>query len=190
MGDNLSRWQNFYVIVGSAAGALTGLQFLAITLIADLRTGSMLEVRAFGSPTMVHFCMSLLIAAIASCPWQSWTGIAVAFGVCGLGGTLYCLSAIRHARRQSGYQPDSEDWMWYGWLPIVFYAALAVTSFFLPRTPSAALFAVAAITLALLFTGIHNAWDTVTFLAVEKPGGKKEKTENGSASNSTAAEKS
>jgi hypothetical protein len=39
----LAGWENFYVIVGSSAGALIGLQFVVITLIADLpvaRTGT------------------------------------------------------------------------------------------------------------------------------------------------------
>jgi hypothetical protein len=31
----LSEWANFYVIVGSAAGALIGLQFVVVTLIAE-----------------------------------------------------------------------------------------------------------------------------------------------------------
>ena len=32
----LAGWENFYVIVGSSAGALIGLQFVVITLIADM----------------------------------------------------------------------------------------------------------------------------------------------------------
>ena len=32
----LSGWENFYVIVGSSAGALIGLQFVVITRIADI----------------------------------------------------------------------------------------------------------------------------------------------------------
>jgi hypothetical protein len=31
-----SGWQNFYVIVGSSAGALIGLQFVVMALVADL----------------------------------------------------------------------------------------------------------------------------------------------------------
>ncbi len=60
----LSGWENFYVIVGSSAGALIGLQFVVITLIADFpvvrdaeRAGS-----AFATPTIVHlelYCWSL-----------------------------------------------------------------------------------------------------------------------------------
>jgi hypothetical protein len=34
----LTGWENFYVIVGSAAGALIGLQFVVVTLIADSPT--------------------------------------------------------------------------------------------------------------------------------------------------------
>ncbi|HZS29133.1 MAG TPA: hypothetical protein VFB76_18040 [Candidatus Angelobacter sp.] len=69
MESPLAAWENFYVIVGSSAGALTGLQFVVIALIAEGRTpGSMREIRAFGSPTIVHFCASLLISAILSSP--------------------------------------------------------------------------------------------------------------------------
>jgi len=34
------------------------------------------------------------------------------------------------------------------------------------RTCEGALFAVAAATLGFLFVGIHNAWDTVTYIAI------------------------
>ena len=32
----LTGWENFYVIVGSSAGALIGLQFVVITLIVEI----------------------------------------------------------------------------------------------------------------------------------------------------------
>jgi hypothetical protein len=182
MGDSalsaLASWQNFYVIVGSSAGALTGLQFVVITLIADARVASsMREIRAFGSPTTVHFCMPLLVSAILSCPWHTVTGLAFALGACGVGGVAYTLSTIRHAKQQTGYQPDWEDWMWYGWLPPVVYAALATSAFVVAKDTSSGLFLVAIVTLALLFLGIHNSWDTVTYLAIRRPEkSEKEKT--------------
>jgi hypothetical protein len=37
----------------------------------------------------------------------------------------------------------------------------------LPWNPEPMLFAVAAMSLLLLFVGIHNAWDTVTWVAVK-----------------------
>jgi hypothetical protein len=174
----LANWQNFYVIIGSSAGALTGLQFVVITLIADTNISSMREIRAFGSPTTVHFCMSLLVSAIASCPWHRSESLATALGLCGIGGVLYASSAIRHAKRQTGYEPDWEDWMWYGWLPVVVYAALAAVGFVMWRGESAGLYLMATVALALLFLGIHNSWDTVTYLAVRKPWREREKQDS------------
>jgi hypothetical protein len=37
----------------------------------------------------------------------------------------------------------------------------------LGRRPASALFAIAAAALVLLFIGIHNAWDTVTYIALQ-----------------------
>jgi hypothetical protein len=36
----------------------------------------------------------------------------------------------------------------------------------MPRTPAPCFFAVAAITLGLLIIGLHNAWDTITYVAL------------------------
>ena len=70
----LTQWESFYVIVGSSAGALTGLQFVVIALIAEAEaavavSSGMLEIRAFGTPTVVHFCAVLFISAVLSAPW-------------------------------------------------------------------------------------------------------------------------
>src|SRR5262245_38998679 len=65
-----AEWESFYVIVGSSAAALTGLQFVVLTLIADSAVGaSAAEVAAFGTPTVVHFSAVLLMSAILSAPW-------------------------------------------------------------------------------------------------------------------------
>jgi len=62
-----AAWQNFYVIVGSAAAALTGLMFVAVALIVNVRgTGTAQQLGAFGTPTVVHFGAVLLQAVIAT----------------------------------------------------------------------------------------------------------------------------
>ena len=171
----LSEWQNFYVIVGSSAGALTGLQFVVIALIAEARTArSMLEIRAFGTPTVVHFCAALLVSVIVSAPWRALSSAGIALGICGAVGILYVLTVIRHARKQTGYAPDAEDWAWYTGFPILAYAVLLIAGVLLARHPSDSLFMVAAAALALLFAGIHNAWDSVTYIAVRHLREKKE----------------
>ena len=49
-------WENFYVIVGSSAGALIGLQCVVITLIADMpiARGDAQASAAFATPSVVH----------------------------------------------------------------------------------------------------------------------------------------
>lgn len=163
----LQEWSNFYVIVGSSAGALTGLQFVVIALVAQAQAaGSMQEIRAFGSPNVVHFCAALLISAILSAPWHALSSVGWALSLCGAVGVVYAVSVIRHARRQTGYAPDMEDWMWYAVLPLGAYLALLVSGIEFTSHPTS-LFEIAAISLVLLFIGIHNAWDTVTYIAVK-----------------------
>jgi hypothetical protein len=162
-------WESFYVIVGSSGAALTGLQFVVMALIADAeRTGSAETVNAFGTPTVVHFCMVLATAAVLSAPWQSVLAPAVILAVCGLGGIGYSGIVSARARRQQEYQPVLEDWIWHSILPIIAYATLFMGSIATGRGAGAGLFAIGATNLLLLFIGIHNAWDSVSYVATEQ----------------------
>ena len=52
----LAEWNNFYVIVGSSAGALIGLQFVVMTLVADKQSAPSETLGgALATPTIVHF---------------------------------------------------------------------------------------------------------------------------------------
>ncbi len=72
----LAGWESFYVIAGSVAGTLIGLQFVVIALIADSRRRTTSpEIAAFGTPTVLHFCAALLLSALLSVPWASPSGL-------------------------------------------------------------------------------------------------------------------
>jgi hypothetical protein len=161
----LSGWENFYVIVGSSAGALIGLQFVVITLIADMpqRDGSYQAGQAFGTPTIVHFGAVLLLAAIIAAPWHSLAPAAALWGLLGAAGVLYLALTVRRMRGQSAYRPELEDWIFHAFLPLAGYATLAAASLASSTHAHHSLFAVAAAVLLLLFVGIHNAWDAVTY---------------------------
>lgn len=164
----LTHWTNFYVITGSAAAALTGLQFVVIVLGAQMNSGGNVETnRAFGTPTIVHFCSVLFIAAILDAPWSSLLPIAIAFGLCGVAGLVYAAVLIRTVRRQTAYKPVLEDWIWHFTFPPLGYATLLVAAFMLQDNPTISLFLVGGTALLLLFVGIHNAWDSVTFIALQ-----------------------
>jgi hypothetical protein len=163
----LASWESFYVIVGSSGAALTGLQFVVIVLIAEARTRSTTrEIDAFGTPTVVHFCAVLLLSAIQSAPWHALSSLGLVLAACGIAGVAYSVIVIRRARRQTGYRPVFEDWLWHAALPLIAYAVLVLAAVSLLRYPERALFLIAAVALLLLFIGIHNAWDTVTYIAV------------------------
>jgi len=163
----LATWQNFYVIIGSAAAALTGLMFVVITLIAGTPTRrSSGSIGAYGTPTVVHFCVALLVAAILNVPWQALWNVSLLLGLTGLGGMIYIVIALRRARHQSEYQAVLEDWLWYMIFPLVSYTALVVAAIELTSNSVPALFVIGAATVLLLFIGIHNAWDTVTYIAI------------------------
>jgi hypothetical protein len=126
----MRAWESFYVIVGSSAAALTGLQFVVI-------------------------------------------------GACGCLGVVYAVMVVQRARSQIDYQPVLEDWLFHAVLPMIAYAALLAAALTLGRYTAASLFVVGAVALLLLFVGIYNAWDTVTFIALnhlKRPEGT-EKTE-------------
>src|SRR5438067_2205177 len=103
----LAGWENFYVIVGSSAGALIGLQFVVITLIADIPINRDMEraTSAFATPTIIHFVAALLLSAIASAPWHGVTGAAIVWGVLGLAGVTYTIVIARRMRIQTAYRP-------------------------------------------------------------------------------------
>jgi hypothetical protein len=72
----LAGWQNFYVIVGSSAGALIGLQFVVLSLITRTPTarGDAEIGGAFATPTIVHFGAVLGLSGILSAPWDGIGG--------------------------------------------------------------------------------------------------------------------
>ena len=166
--SQLAAWQNFYVIIGSSAAALTGLMFVVITLIAGAQVRrSSGTTAAFGTPNVVHFGAALLVATILSAPWQVLWYASLLLGLCGLGGVTYVVIVLRRVSRQTDYQPVLEDWLWHTVFPLVSYTALVVAAIVLPGNAALALFGIGAVTVLLLFTGIHNAWDTVTYVAIE-----------------------
>jgi hypothetical protein len=160
----LAKWANFYVIVGSAAGALIGLQFVVLTLIAQRPSESFAEGgAAFGSPTTVHLSSVLFLSALLVVPWNSVSRVADLWGALGLIGVVYSLIVIRRVWTQSAYKPVFEDWFFHTVTPLVSYGALLISAFEARLHFRDALFYVSGAALLLLFTGIHNAWDSVSW---------------------------
>jgi hypothetical protein len=170
--NELIEWDSFYVIIGSAAGALVGLQFVVMTLIAERppKEGAAAVGAAFATPTIVHFSAVLLLSALVRAPWHAQTSVLLLCGIMGVSGVAYALVVARRMRVQQAYKPEFEDWAFHVLLPVMGYAMLAGAAAMVPFHFQEGLFIVAGAALLLLFTGIHNAWDAVAYQVLTRKG--------------------
>ena len=162
--SELAKWDSFYVIVGSAAGALIGLQFVVLTLIAERPPAGAADAgAAFGSPTIVHFGAVLFLSALLHAPWQTISVAAALWGVLGFGGIVYGVIVAGRMRKQVSYKPIFEDWLFHVALPFGAYAILALSAFAAASYEREALFGVGGAALLFAFHRNHNAWDSVAY---------------------------
>jgi hypothetical protein len=168
----LADWDNFYVIVGSAAAGLTGLTFVVISLAADSKGVNAVGLRGFVTPTIVHFGTVLALSAFLSVPHQTLLSLRIGLGIVGASGLVYLatiaatISAVRTV-----YVPVREDWLWNVVMPALVYASLFVLAVLPGGGAPVGLYVVAGMTVLLLFIGIHNAWDVAVWHSTNKQSG-------------------
>lgn len=164
----LAPWSGFFTMMATAAATLVGLMFVVVTLITrnERTTDSNLGLSTFSTPTVIHFGSSLLVSLILIAPWPRLAGAFVCITLVGVAGVAHMMSVAGQARRMTVYQPDTEDWLWYTIVPFIAYAAVLIGGITMPLAPSAALWILGATVTWLTFTGIRNAWDVVTYLAM------------------------
>ncbi len=167
----LAAWSSFYILTGSSAAALTGLMFVVITLLAgrERQDGAQEGIATFTTPTVMHFAAALFVSGALVAPWPSLVHAGVAVGLIGLAGVALILRVMHRTRRLTVYTPDLEDWIWYTILPLGAYGAISAGAIGLAVIPVRALFVLAGGVALLIFIGIRNAWDVVTYLAIMRP---------------------
>ena len=168
-------WENFYVIVGSAAGGLTGLTFVVIALVREVLQRGIppTGLSAFVTPTIVHFAGLLALAAFMSMPHQHVFSLSVGLGLAGIAGLTYGAFIAANMRRHgTQYVPVLEDWLWNVILPTLAYGCLLVAAIFIWIRPPETLYGVALLSLLLLFIGIRNAWDIAVWTSFYQPSDK------------------
>jgi len=160
----LAEWESFYIIVGPSAGALIGLQFVVLTLIGERPSQRVAEAgAAFVTPMIVHYETVLLLSAVLLAPWRSITPISIIWGATGVIGFVYQCVVAKRLRRQGAYKLGFEDWLFYVGLPFAAYLLLMASPFAAPSHEREAAFAVGAAVVLMLFAGIHNSWDSISY---------------------------
>ncbi|HTW35035.1 MAG TPA: hypothetical protein VMD53_10490 [Rhizomicrobium sp.] len=162
----LAEWRDFYVMIGTASGAIVGAAFIVVTLVSNLEKRA-LGVRGFITPIVVHLSSVLVGSAILTVPTLTPVSLAIILGTGGLGGTLYSIVA---ALRIWHMRLDADDRIFYVILPIIAYAAMA-TAAIMACTHNEPTFETLAVSLvALLIIGIRNAWDMASFAIMQGRG--------------------
>jgi hypothetical protein len=75
---SLEHWHDFYTLVGSASATLVGLMFVAVSISDGAFTHQhQMGIRAFLSPTVVHFSAILIVCLISTLPDETWKWCAL-----------------------------------------------------------------------------------------------------------------
>jgi hypothetical protein len=164
----LAPWGTFFAMTASSAAALTGLMFVVLTLVTGERgTRPTREgLSTYSTPTTAHFGAALFVSALLCAPWGRLEVPAAILAVAGTCGAIYIVRIAVRTRRLEAYTADSEDWTWFAILPLLAYGSMLGGAVALLYRPAPALFVLAGAALLLLFIGIRNAWDIVTYLAL------------------------
>lgn len=167
----LTEWSTFFSVTAGAAATLTGLMFVVVTLIRREDWGDANPddgISTFSTPTVINFGAALLVSAVMIAPWPSIAGPLICTGFLGLAGMIHILRVALRARRMTVYDPDVEDWIWYWILPFSAYCVVLAGALLMPFERTAP-FVTGASVLLLMFIGIRNSWDVVTFIAKGGP---------------------
>jgi hypothetical protein len=161
------HWHDFYILVGSASGALIGLMFVVVTLTSNLdRDQALKGASHFMTPTVTEFTAVLLIAAVAAAPLDADVQheALLVLALILLAWTLFNVWRM-FFRPLGGHPTHWTDPWWYAVAPAGAYLALTLAS--LAGSP----LGVGAVAVAVLLLGIRNAWDLITWIAPQ--GGSK-----------------
>jgi hypothetical protein len=164
-------WQNFYLLVGTAAATLVGLMFVAVTFGASLVTEETSPTaRAFLDPPFTHFVQILFIACLVMIPSM---GPRLFGSVLLLIGVLRLATTVRvhgHMKRVQQRQNDLElsDWLSGIVFPVMCHVLLSVSGVAFFEHYAVAFDGLAIVTLAILLIGVLGAWELLVWMAIAR----------------------
>ena len=161
----LEDWRDFYVMIGTASGAIVGASFIVASLLSGVRGERGLGMRGFISPTTYHLASVLVGSAVLAVPKIGPIAVALLLGGGGLAGAVYGCIVIARIWK---HNLDVADWMFYGFLPLIAYTALAAAALMILFDIGSPLYVLGASLVLLLIIGMRNAWDMATFLIMRE----------------------
>jgi hypothetical protein len=170
LADMLHEWHDFYLLVGTASATLVGLMFVSASIGANYYNESHAgAMKAFVTPTVVHFTSVLLICVLFIVPYHNWTSLAVLLGAGGLVGLAYSGVILVALLVRRNYKVDLSDRLFYAFIPVVGYALVVASAVLLIMHSPAGPDVMAVALAVLLLAGIRNAWDMTIWMMLRSP---------------------
>ncbi len=165
MSEALRAWHDFYLLVGSAAAALTGLMFVVVSISPDTIGSRPPEgIRAFVTPTIVFYATVLVVAALMMAPHAAPRLVSTLLGLGGVAGIGYMIWVDGHGQWRKA-KLGVDDWFWYIGLPALGYLVLLAGAVALWLRAETGTRLVATAMVLLLVVGIRNGWDLAIWMA-------------------------
>src|SRR5215510_9895325 len=123
LSELLREWHDFYMLVGTASATLVGLMFVSASIGASVYNEShRAAMRAFVTPTVMHFSAMLFICILVMVPSHTFMTLGVLLGLGGLfglghSGMIVFTLLVRHR-----FTVDYSDRMFYALIPVLGYA--------------------------------------------------------------------
>jgi hypothetical protein len=165
----LQPWQNFFLLVGTAAATLTGLMFVAVNFGSSLITReTAVMARAFLDPVYQHFVQVLVTACAMTVPVLDASvagALCVAWGVCRIVALRHVYAQYKLAHKRRG-DMELSDWLRAIVLPLLCHVGLLVVGAGFVAHDGHAVTGLAVVTLMLLVIGIHDSWELFVWMAL------------------------
>ena len=177
----LRDWRDFYVMGGTAAATLVGLMFVFASIGANqLARRNLGAMRAFITPTVVHFGAALLVCLVSIMPSHSDRSLGGALGVGALIGVAYCCQILLLIVRSFAAGLAWEDRLFYALIPFAGYLLLlASAAFELDERPADANVLAGIAIIVLIVAGLRNAWDMTVWMTTRDASDPPPMTEGG-----------
>jgi hypothetical protein len=160
----LEHWNEFYLLIGTAAAALVALLFVAASVGAGLLSSTPDgPTRTYVSPIAFHFTSALFVSAAALVPSHTLLTLGALVGLNAIAGMIYAAFVMR--RLFTDNIADLADRFCYGLLPLAAYAAGLCAAYLIFCGSVHAPEFLAATVVLLLIVNIRNAWDLMLSLS-------------------------
>ena len=160
----LEGWHEFYMLLGTAAGTLVALLFVAASIGAGfLSKENAGSTRTFLSPIVFHYTAVLFVSLIVLIPGHTHRSLGLSIGFVAAIGLAYAAVILVRVIRHD--MADMADKLGYGACPVAAYTATLAAAMWLlfsdsPTGPNV----LAGALLLMLVVNIRNAWDTMMSL--------------------------